>query len=63
VLDDTADKLQGLVAIVFFRRDQRLIQDQADQVQCRRRLKFGDEVASRFKSGLALRFISNISRL
>ena len=63
VLYDPADELQGLIAIVFLGRDQRLRQDHADQVGRRRLLKVGDEVTGGCKPGLAFRFAANIGGL
>ena len=63
VLNDPADELQRLVAIVFLGRDQCLVQDHADQIGGRRLLEVGDEVAGGFKTALAFGFVADIGGL
>ena len=63
VLNDSAHELKRLVAVVFLGRDQRLVEDHADQIGGRCLLEFGDEMPGGLQPVLAFRFATNISRL
>src|SRR5271165_5398285 len=55
--------INAIRAIVFLGRDERLVQDQANQIRRCRLMKLGDEVACRFKPGLTLRLAADIGGL
>jgi hypothetical protein len=63
VLYDPTNELEGLVAVVFLGRDQRLVEDHAHQIGRGCGLKFLDKVPRGYEAILAFRFAADINRL